>query len=412
MAILEVKNMRKSFGKTEVLKDVSFDLEKGQVLSIIGSSGSGKTTLLRCLNFLEKADGGRVFLDGKLFADFSGQKKYSENEIRAMRLNFGLVFQQFNLFPQYSVLKNVTLAPELLKKQEMKTRGKAAVKEEIEKKARDILSKVGLSEKLDNFPSELSGGQQQRVAIARALALEPEILFFDEPTSALDPELTGEILKVIKSLAEQNRTMVIVTHEMSFAAEISDKVIFMDDGFIAEQGSADEIFGNPQNRRLKEFLNKIYDKSRKMTVGKYFCRPTACSLLSKDGNRIFRFPVFFLLFIDLSLFFCYNSFKWAWCFLRRRGKTMVLKIIGIVLLCLLGIALILLVLPFSVMLKKDGENFEISVRFLFIKKNLTEALQKRSGSKTEKNADDKKKKEKKPPRKAEKNSKPRFRRET
>ena len=259
MAILEVKNMRKSFGKTEVLKDVSFDLEKGQVLSIIGSSGSGKTTLLRCLNFLEKADGGRVFLDGKLFADFSGQKNYSENEIRAMRLNFGLVFQQFNLFPQYSVLKNVTLAPELLKKQEMKTRGKAAVKEEIEKKARDILSKVGLSEKLDNFPSELSGGQQQRVAIARALALEPEILFFDEPTSALDPELTGEILKVIKSLAEQNRTMVIVTHEMSFAAEISDKVIFMDDGFIAEQGSADEIFGNPQNRRLKEFLNKIYD---------------------------------------------------------------------------------------------------------------------------------------------------------
>ena len=259
MAILEVKNMRKSFGKTEVLKDVSFDLEKGQVLSIIGSSGSGKTTLLRCLNFLEKADGGRVFLDGKLFADFSGQKKYSENEIRAMRLNFGLVFQQFNLFPQYSVLKNVTLAPELLKKQEMKTRGKAAVKEEIEKKARDILSKVGLSEKLDNFPSELSGGQQQRVAIARALALEPEILFFDEPTSALDPELTGEILKVIKSLAEKNRTMVIVTHEMSFAAEIYDKVIFMDDGFIAEQGSADEIFGNPQNRRLKEFLNKIYD---------------------------------------------------------------------------------------------------------------------------------------------------------
>ena len=259
MAILEVKNMRKSFGKTEVLKDVSFDLEKGRVLSIIGSSGRGKTTLLRCLNFLEKADGGRVFLDGKLFADFSGQKKYSENEIRAMRLNFGLVFQQFNLFPQYSVLKNVTLAPELLKKQEMKTRGKAAVKEEIEKKARDILSKVGLSEKLDNFPSELSGGQQQRVAIARALALEPEILFFDEPTSALDPELTGEILKVIKSLAEQNRTMVIVTHEMSFAAEISDKVIFMDDGFIAEQGSADEIFGNPQNRRLKEFLNKIYD---------------------------------------------------------------------------------------------------------------------------------------------------------
>ena len=259
MPILEVKNMRKAFGKTEVLKDVSFDLEKGQVLSIIGSSGSGKTTLLRCLNFLEKADSGLVFLDDRLFADFTGQRKYSESEIRAMRLNFGLVFQQFNLFPQYSVLKNVTLAVELLKKEEMKLRGKSAVREEIDKKAKDILDKVGLSEKLGNYPSELSGGQQQRVAIARALALEPEILFFDEPTSALDPELTGEILKVIKSLAEQKRTMVIVTHEMSFASEISDKVIFMDDGYIVEEGSPEEIFEHPKNQRLKEFLNKIYD---------------------------------------------------------------------------------------------------------------------------------------------------------
>ena len=259
MPILEVKNMRKAFGKTEVLKDVSFDLEKGQVLSIIGSSGSGKTTLLRCLNFLEKADGGLVFLDDRLLADFTGQRKYSESEIRSMRLNFGLVFQQFNLFPQYSVLKNVTLAVELLKKEEMKLRGKAVVRAEIDKKAKDILDKVGLSEKLGNYPSELSGGQQQRVAIARALALEPEILFFDEPTSALDPELTGEILKVIKSLAEQKRTMVIVTHEMSFASEISDKVIFMDDGYIVEEGSPEEIFEHPKNQRLKEFLNKIYD---------------------------------------------------------------------------------------------------------------------------------------------------------
>ena len=259
MPILEVKNMRKAFGKTEVLKDVSFDLEKGQVLSIIGSSGSGKTTLLRCLNFLEKADSGQVFLDDRLLADFTGQRKYSESEIRSMRLNFGLVFQQFNLFPQYSVLKNVTLAVELLKKEEMKLRGKTAGREEIDKKAKDILDKVGLSEKLGNYPSELSGGQQQRVAIARALALEPEILFFDEPTSALDPELTGEILKVIKSLAEQKRTMVIVTHEMSFASEISDKVIFMDDGYIVEEGSPEEIFEHPKNQRLKEFLNKIYD---------------------------------------------------------------------------------------------------------------------------------------------------------
>ncbi len=259
MPILEVKNMMKTFGKTEVLKGIDFTLEKGQVLSIIGSSGSGKTTLLRCLNFLEHADYGQVYLNGKLLVDFNESKKYSENEIRMMRLNFGLVFQQFNLFPQYNVLKNVTLAVELLKKDEMKARGKAVVKAEIEQKAKEILDKVGLSQKLDSFPCELSGGQQQRVAIARALALEPEILFFDEPTSALDPELTGEILKVIKGLAEQNRTMVIVTHEMSFASEISDKVIFMDDGIIAEEGSPAEVFDNPKNQRLREFLSKVYD---------------------------------------------------------------------------------------------------------------------------------------------------------
>ena len=252
MPILEVKNMMKTFGKTEVLKGIDFTLEKGQVLSIIGSSGSGKTTLLRCLNFLEQADYGQVYLNDKLLVDFDARKKYSETEIRMMRLNFGLVFQQFNLFPQYSVLKNVTLAVELLKKEEMKARGKAVVKAEIEQKAKEILDKVGLSQKL-------SGGQQQRVAIARALALEPEILFFDEPTSALDPELTGEILKVIKGLAEQNRTMVIVTHEMSFAAEISDKVIFMADGVIEEYGEPKQLFENPKSDKLKAFLNNALD---------------------------------------------------------------------------------------------------------------------------------------------------------
>ena len=258
MIALEVKDMKKSFGGTEVLKGIDFTLEKGKVLSVIGSSGSGKTTLLRCINFLEKPDNGQVYVDEKLLVDYSNRKEYNEKEIRTMRLNFGLVFQQFNLFPQYSVLKNVTLAPELLKKDEMKQRGKSVVKEEIEAKAKDILDKVGLSHKLNNFPSELSGGQQQRVAIARALALEPEILFFDEPTSALDPELTGEILKVIKELANQNRTMVIVTHEMNFASQISDKIVFMDNGTICAQGTPDEIFNNNENQRLREFLNKAY----------------------------------------------------------------------------------------------------------------------------------------------------------
>ena len=259
MIALEVKDMKKSFGGTEVLKGIDFTLEKGKVLSVIGSSGSGKTTLLRCINFLEKPDNGQVYVDEKLLVDYSNRKEYNEKEIRTMRLNFGLVFQQFNLFPQYSVLKNVTLAPELLKKDEIKQRGKSVVKEEIEAKAKDILDKVGLSHKLNNFPSELSGGQQQRVAIARALALEPEILFFDEPTSALDPELTGEILKVIKELANQNRTMVIVTHEMNFASQISDKIVFMDNGTICAQGTPDEIFNNNENQRLREFLNKAYD---------------------------------------------------------------------------------------------------------------------------------------------------------
>lgn len=259
MPILEVKGLKKSFGKTEVLKGIDFSLERGEVLSIIGSSGSGKTTLLRCLNFLEKPDAGEVYLNDRLLVDYNSAQKFSDSQIREMRLNFGMVFQQFNLFPQYTALKNVTLSLELLRKEEMKTRGKADVREEIDKIARDLLDKVGLSDKVNNYPCELSGGQQQRVAIARALALSPEILFFDEPTSALDPELTGEILKVIKSLAQNNRTMIIVTHEMNFAAEISDKVIFMDNGSISVSGTSQEIFKDCNNQRLKEFLNKISD---------------------------------------------------------------------------------------------------------------------------------------------------------
>lgn len=255
MSILRTENICKKFGKTEVLKGIDFSLEKGEVLSIIGSSGSGKTTLFRCLNFLETADLGKVYLNDELLVDYENFKNLKDSQIREMRLNFGMVFQQFNLFPQYNVLKNVTLAVELLKKKEIKAN--KSLKKEIEEKAKDILDKVGLSNKLESYPCELSGGQQQRVAIARALALEPEILFFDEPTSALDPELTGEILKVIKSLAEQKRTMVIVTHEMNFAAEISDKVIFMDDGVVLEMGTPDEVIRNPKNERIKQFIHAL-----------------------------------------------------------------------------------------------------------------------------------------------------------
>ncbi len=250
MALLEVKNIYKSFGKTEVLKGVDFSLEKGEVLSIIGSSGSGKTTLLRCLNFLEFADQGTISINGKQIFDGSAVKKLTDNEIRENRLHFGLVFQSFNLFPQYSVLKNVTLAPTLLKK---------GTPEEIEKKAKDLIERVGLTEKLNNYPCELSGGQQQRVAIARALALEPDILCFDEPTSALDPELTGEVLRVIRDLKSGDSTMIVVTHEMEFAESVSDKVIFMADGVIVEYGTPDEVIRNPKNERFKNFLSKISD---------------------------------------------------------------------------------------------------------------------------------------------------------
>lgn len=255
MAILEINNIKKSFGSNEVLKGISFSLEEGEVLSVIGSSGSGKTTLLRCMNFLERADEGTILVDGNVIFDASDKRKLSEKEIRKNRLNFGLVFQDFNLFPQYNVLENLVLAPKLLAKEEPDYKqNKKQINEEIEKKALTLLEKVGLSDKKDAYPCELSGGQKQRVSIARALCLSPRVLFFDEPTSALDPELTGEILKVIKSLAAERMTMVIVTHEMRFAHDVSDKVIFMDDGVILEEGTPEQVFENPKNERTKEFL--------------------------------------------------------------------------------------------------------------------------------------------------------------
>lgn len=259
MSVLEVKDLKKSFGKTQVLKGVSFSLEEGEVLSIIGSSGSGKTTILRCINQLETADSGYIAVADEVFFDES-KKEISSKEKRRKQLLVGLVFQDFHLFPQYNVLKNVTLAAELLaKEREDYKQNKKQIYKEIEEKAAEILKKVGLSDKLENYPCELSGGQKQRVSIARALMLEPKVLFFDEPTSALDPELTGEILKVIKSLAEEKTTMVIVTHEMSFAKAVSTKVIFMDDGVIAEEGTPEEVFDNPRSERTRAFISKFDD---------------------------------------------------------------------------------------------------------------------------------------------------------
>ena len=248
MAVFEARNIKKSFGKTEVLKNVSFDIEQGEVLCIIGSSGSGKTTLLRCMNFLEIPDKGQFILNGNLLFDADEKRTRSDEEIRQNRLHFGLVFQQFNLFPQYNVLQNVTLAPTLLKK------GSA---EEIDSTARNIIESVGLSDRIEHYPCQLSGGQQQRVAIARALALNPDILCFDEPTSALDPELTGEVLKVIKELKNKNTTMVVVTHEIEFAKEVADKVIFMADGVIIEQGTPEDVIVNPKNERTQTFLSRF-----------------------------------------------------------------------------------------------------------------------------------------------------------
>ncbi|MGE4484818.1 MAG: amino acid ABC transporter ATP-binding protein [Oscillospiraceae bacterium] len=257
MAILEVKNMRKSFGAIEVLRDINFSLEKGQALAIIGSSGSGKTTLLRCLNFLERPNGGQIFVGGEVLFDADNPATQSEEEIRKKRLHFGLVFQSFNLFPQYTALRNVTLAREMLAKSRPDYKeNKKNMLFEIEADGRRLLDQVGLSEKLDSYPHQLSGGQQQRVAIARALAMSPDILCFDEPTSALDPELTGEVLKVIRGLAEKNTTMVIVTHEMQFAREVADQVLFMDEGVVVESGASEEVFGNPREARTKQFLDR------------------------------------------------------------------------------------------------------------------------------------------------------------
>ena len=257
MAILEVEHICKSFGDTEVLKDLSFSLEKGQALSIIGSSGSGKTTLLRCLNFLERPDKGIIRVNGETLFDAESAASGQESEIRKKRLHFGLVFQSFNLFPQYTALKNVMLAKELLAKEKKDYKAnKKAIHEEIEAEAAELLRQMGLSDRMKNYPHQLSGGQCQRVAIARALALSPDILCFDEPTSALDPELTGEVLKVLKDLAQKRMTMVIVTHEMEFAKDVSDHVIFMDEGLILEQGTPEQVFEHPKEERTRQFLSR------------------------------------------------------------------------------------------------------------------------------------------------------------
>lgn len=272
MSYLEIKNLTKKYGETEVLKGIDLNMEKGEVVSVIGSSGSGKTTLLRCINFLEFPDTGKMILNGTTLLNCDENIKYGYNELREKRLNFGLVFQSFNLFPQYSVFENIVLAPELLLKERYnefkKTEKDKTVRMEFIKsekakitaEAEDLLKKTGLSEKRNSYPCELSGGQCQRVAIARALALKPRILCFDEPTSALDPELTGEVLNVIKSLKDENRTMIIVTHEMGFAKNISDRVVFMADGVICEEGTPQNLFSNPQTDKLKAFLKNVNDK--------------------------------------------------------------------------------------------------------------------------------------------------------
>ena len=257
MAILEVHHIEKHFGATRVLEDISFDLEQGPALAIIGSSGSGKTTLLRCLNFLEKPDQGTISVAGNLIFDAADPATQRESEVRKKRLHFGLVFQSFNLFPQYTARKSVTLARELLAQEQPDFKeNKKKILEDIQADGRELLAKMGLSERADHYPSQLSGGQQQRVAIARALALRPDILCFDEPTSALDPELTGEVLRVIRELAEQRTTMIIVTHEMAFARDVADQVIFMDGGVIVEQGDARQVIEHPREERTRQFLSR------------------------------------------------------------------------------------------------------------------------------------------------------------
>ncbi|MCM1159068.1 MAG: amino acid ABC transporter ATP-binding protein [Bacteroidales bacterium] len=259
--MLEVQNIEKSFGATKVLKDISFSLEQGQALAIIGSSGSGKTTLLRCLNFLERPDSGKIIVRGEKLFDAEEAKNERERDIRKKRLHFGMVFQSFHLFPQYTALQNVMLAGQLLAKEKPDFKeNKKAILDGLEENAKQLLDKMGLSDRISHYPHQLSGGQQQRVAIARALALKPDILCFDEPTSALDPELTGEVLKVIRSLAEQETTMVIVTHEMAFARDVAEQVIFMDEGIILEQGEARQVIEHPKEERTRQFLSRFAEK--------------------------------------------------------------------------------------------------------------------------------------------------------
>ncbi len=253
MPILEVHHIEKHFKDTQVLNDISFSLEKGQVLAIIGSSGSGKTTLLRCLNFLEQPNQGSIRINGNIIFDAADPSTQNEREIRKKRLHFGLVFQNFNLFPQYTALENVTLARKLMAKET----GESL--ESIQEAGLALLAQMGLADRKDHYPHQLSGGQQQRVAIARALALQPDILCFDEPTSALDPELTGEVLRVIRSLADKKTTMIIVTHEMAFARDVADQVIFMDGGYIVEQGTPDQVINHPREDRTKQFLSRYFE---------------------------------------------------------------------------------------------------------------------------------------------------------
>ena len=255
MSILTVQHLEKHFENTKVLNDISFSLEEGQALSIIGSSGSGKTTLLRCLNFLETPDSGIITVQNEVLFDAAKRAAQSEAEIRKKRLHFGMVFQSFNLFPQYTALENVTLARELMAKDTGES------KEAIRTAGMDLLAQMGLADRADHYPHQLSGGQQQRVAIARALALHPDSLCFDEPTSALDPELTGEVLKVIRGLAEQKTTMIIVTHEMAFARDVADQVIFMDGGFIVEQGDPKQVIDHPQEERTRQFLSRFAENN-------------------------------------------------------------------------------------------------------------------------------------------------------
>ncbi len=264
MSLLNVENIRKSYGKTEVLKDISFSLKKGEVLAIIGSSGSGKTTLLRCLNFLETPGNGKISVNDEVLFDSNDSSAKSDSEIRKRRLHFGLVFQSFNLFPQYTVIENIMLAPKLAAKEQIKQTGEymgaksyKEAHEIIKSNAKSLLERVGLSEKSESYPCNLSGGQQQRVAIARALALNPDVLCFDEPTSALDPELTGEVLNVIRSLKTSDSTMIVVTHEIEFARDVADKIIFMTDGVIAEEGTPEQVINNPQNPRTQAFLSRF-----------------------------------------------------------------------------------------------------------------------------------------------------------